>query len=894
MIHNELHDIGIVVLLRSDKVLMEIIMRSRDRKRSEAARMDSLRDFYPSRFRKDSIEMIEKETAGMESLDTVFRTYFENGRDGSRIYADVDELERYSALINKIHPFNIIGYRMAKDLAGNRLDLAALDEIAREISPLALASHRNDRRYSDNHLHLGGANESLPNLLPLFEIPTPEKLYERETHTNRLPRLTEFSLINSGKLSLGTLIDLGKVAMEAISYAVLTDFSDREEAVRVFTTLRQIVEFGRTAAVLRTSKMTMGTLQHLHTFPETAEGRILQRAVRAAGSGKRTQQWFYYNVLLHMIDRRFRASGFYGDLVRIVFHTTNILRSYQVMSQNVGLSHFSEFYGSAIRQTKRERYATIAENILANGTRTFEGKLSPRAVCTGEMMRYKQAFDEWIDRLEPRLHGRDIPAVHTRYGYHFCLHFQRKKEVRATASINVLPARFARERKHLKKEAKKLHRYLYETVTLRTQYDADRHTGGFETFRNRRRLQERYIDPALLVTGLDVAGRELLTPPEVYAPAINYLRAEPKKKYFGAYENGLVVRGPGGHRRLRLSVHAGEDFNHIVTGMRRVDETIRYYDMRAHDRLGHALAVGIDVRKWLERNGDIYLSQLDLLDDLVWLQRQAEKAASGFPAALAISKKYERWIVELGREIYGVPVTPHNLYAAWKLRRYCPVETSSYRKSLHDPYIETAVVPEDKRTGARESSGSGALKPYELYHRYHYDAEVREKGEKAVIIRYESLATGRAAHRDPWQRITDEDLELYAAIQDLMIQKIADRGIIIEANPSSNVYIAQLDGFDEHPVFRWHPVEGLERESELYNRYGLRKGNVKVCVNTDDPAIFVTTLYSEFKQLKSAALRKGYHRPAVEAWLGEIRELGNEIFDYDHRAFEFKRRERQR
>ena len=65
---------------------------------------------------------------------------------------------------------------------------------------------------------------------------------------------------------------------------------------------------------------------------------------------------------------------------------------------------------------------------------------------------------------------------------------------------------------------------------------------------------------------------------------------------------------------------------------------------------------------------------------------------------------------------------------------------------------------------------------------------------------------------------------------------------------------------------------------------------MKVCVNTDDPAIMPTTLRNEFDLLERTAL--GIHsksKEKIENWCENIRKLGLEIFDYDHQKSEFRR-----
>ncbi|MFM9746177.1 hypothetical protein ACKI2C_52360, partial [Streptomyces brasiliscabiei] len=76
-------------------------------------------------------------------------------------------------------------------------------------------------------------------------------------------------------------------------------------------------------------------------------------------------------------------------------------------------------------------------------------------------------------------------------------------------------------------------------------------------------------------------------------------------------------------RKLHLSIHAGEDFSHLLTGLRTIDETIEFCDYESSDRVGHALALGVDVKKWASRQQRSYVPLSSHLDNLVWAYNHA-------------------------------------------------------------------------------------------------------------------------------------------------------------------------------------------------------------------------------------------------------------------------------
>ncbi|MDZ4394286.1 adenosine deaminase [Cypionkella sp.] len=73
------------------------------------------------------------------------------------------------------------------------------------------------------------------------------------------------------------------------------------------------------------------------------------------------------------------------------------------------------------------------------------------------------------------------------------------------------------------------------------------------------------------------------------------------------------------------------------------------------------------------------------------------------------------------------------------------------------------------------------------------------------------------------------------AIEDMaLVEEIAERGVVLEVCPGSNVALGL------YPSFRKHPI------GEMYDR------GVKVTINTDDPPFFHTTMAREYEMLHRA------------------------------------------
>jgi hypothetical protein len=132
-----------------------------------------------------------------------------------------------------------------------------------------------------------------------------------------------------------------------------------------------------------------------------------------------------------------------------------------------------------------------------------------------------------------------------------------------------------------------------------------------------------------VITGFDGAANELHASPEVFAPVFRRLR-----------RRGFP----------HFTFHAGEDFVHLLSGIRAVYEALTFLNLRPGNRLGHATAVGVEPALWRERMGrQIVVSQGDRLDDLVLARHLLLQSPD---ADLRCLPKLELEISRLCRQVY--------------------------------------------------------------------------------------------------------------------------------------------------------------------------------------------------------------------------------------------------
>lgn len=294
--------------------------------------------------------------------------------------------------------------------------------------------------------------------------------------------------------------------------------------------------------------------------------------------------------------------------------------------------------------------------------------------------------------------------------------------------------------------------------------DLDNRTDALLALKN---TQSHY---ARTVKGIDAAASEFDTPPEVFAPSFHKLRQ---------------------HGISHATFHAGEDFFHIISGLRAIYEAIDFLEMQTGDRIGHATASGVDVNLWRENIGDtIWMKKQDYMDDLVFsyymITKYQEKDLEHLLPIIALK------VEEYSCQIYDHSPSIHTLIEAWRMRKHDP---SSLISNNH-------------------SHKSEALTIYTQYH----SQVVQEKGNEIIQI-------------GAYDIFTDKEL---TCLQHLILKVMHQRQIIIETLPTSNVIIGQ-----HHSFHTYH----------LYNWYKWSKEGVKIpaiVVGTDDAGIFATNIYNEY------------------------------------------------
>src|SRR5262249_51854381 len=97
--------------------------------------------------------------------------------------------------------------------------------------------------------------------------------------------------------------------------------------------------------------------------------------------------------------------------------------------------------------------------------------------------------------------------------------------------------------------------------------------------------------------GIDVCRDEHGVPAWVVAPLFGVVRSKIDQVIREHRRTQFVDLPP-----LRTTVHVGEDFVHLTTGLRYMDEAFAHYPLRSGDRVGHGLALGVKPREWARKS----------------------------------------------------------------------------------------------------------------------------------------------------------------------------------------------------------------------------------------------------------------------------------------------------
>ena len=343
--------------------------------------------------------------------------------------------------------------------------------------------------------------------------------------------------------------------------------------------------------------------------------------------------------------------------------------------------------------------------------------------------------------------------------------------------------------------------------------------------------------------GIDAAANELDAPPEVFASVYRMCRSE-----------GITHR----------TYHAGEDFHHILSGIRVMLDAIELLDLCEGDRIGHGTAMGISPELWLKRMPKgVYVRKDEWLLDLISTWRLMKMIGE-----TGLAYKLESEVTEIGSNLFGENISSIVLERVMALRgisiEYLAKAYSNANEDVGGSInlkaseivtpLNNSEMAEAKKVDHYLKANPGECK---LLWRWVSDPDIRSRGSQLIFVNTDYLQTSE-----------------YIKLQQSLMHVIKNRKILIETLPSSNVRISYYESFDEHHVFRWMGLPGYSYPDDP---------QIMVTLGSDDPGIFSGDLSTEFYQLYAVMQSLGLNDKKSLKLISEINERGREYRFHDFR-----------
>ncbi|RQV29554.1 hypothetical protein DF039_00220 [Burkholderia cenocepacia] len=821
------------------------------------------------------------------ALDAAFDAVME--RKDSHVFFRDEHVLDYGELLAEIDPTVVVAWRVAKDsIAVMAPSLADFKASVENLTTLFVGPRFFNQPFAENHAHLGGiagddlvlahlvlvgahaskGSDSAEKNEGAWGNANVDKEKQSPEHA-QLKRLRRIHRLRDAFIAMWKSVDaLGPSSLEGYE-RVLAEACDDANSVFASPALDWVVQD-----------------DGLVIADAVGDARwIFKQLAGAARTGNYQHAWMWLFVLLWKTYRAPTAPATIRAAALLLVADIMVLRRELIMDGS-GLRRFTTNYFLPVLRRivrrdsawKTTSHMEAARRVFATSGDTAELKIAARDFRKSLTKVFAEIVKRRIESLRsvPESGSEPAPERSALDHWHFCLHLTR---------VDGEPR--YRRRKALWDEARELKKLLGS----QSKWDIAPFLGGGG-------VSMSQFTPARFVRGLDVAGDETAWPISIFAPMLRWIRLqETVKNPMGAATVPTFA--------LHLSIHAGEDYKHPLSGLRHVDETVRFCGMRKGDRLGHALALGISPEEWFRRQSTVFLAVDEHVDNLVWAWHEAGELIRTKQLEVA-QRVLERLAQRIDRFLPHVSWLPHSpgavkpslqaLHEAWLLRRNCCYQVLNQQQDI--PVGDSTMnigAPDLDVINAQIDQPDNGVGPglYVNWARHERDAIARGDEESIIVClvgpSHASRGRLRLESRGPDENLQmydhddEDDLRFMLALQDACIERYALAGLAIETNPSSNIYVGQIETYDKHPIYRWDPLDAEElHPGGSCNQFGIRTIPIPVTINTDDQGIIPTTLRMEHHLIHEAALNRGYTLPLADAWIEKLRALGVQHFDSTH------------
>ncbi len=342
------------------------------------------------------------------------------------------------------------------------------------------------------------------------------------------------------------------------------------------------------------------------------------------------------------------------------------------------------------------------------------------------------------------------------------------------------------------------------------------------------------------VRGIDAASNELDASAEVFTVC-----------YRACQRAGLT----------RRTYHAGEDFIHLISGIRAMLDAMELLDLRDGDRIGHGTAMGIHPELWLARSpSTMLIGQGDWLLDML----AAWRLLRDLPEHFVCAQRLQRELAAGASRVFNREMSAQTFEAVMGCRHLDP-------KIVRQVLQHLGLLPADSLQDRRSTS---EVLTYSVYSSERFEIQLVEDmmvNNPQALLLYWTWHNDRdlRKHTEAIIEVPSDMLSVSAliALQQALMQQMFDRRVIVETLPSSNVRISLYENFSEHHALRWikAPAHAVKGDPE-----------VLVSLGSDDPGIFASDLSGELYHLYAVLRQEGDSDQQALARLAEVNERGRQ------------------
>ena len=725
---------------------------------------------------------------------------------------------------------------------------------------------------AENHYHLNGSTQSFP-INWVLAMNHPETIFLADKWGLNMSAATSFSTEDNvlpWSVKLFWAVEIRRYLFSKIYFNFDEDVQkQKSEDLREYLNVQDVLDVHThipdLIAQLQTLQFLFGAVAKYDQSPldyalirtmnikNMNHNRIL--------AGERSLMYHCFQSILNGSFNQFDSDVFY-----LYLSIKSNFRSELIQTNGeVGFQNFADyqdrkglFYDDETIKKRYPDYSDEALRFALQGVlseqhlKSLEARIMPKSIH-GELARIIKGYDNLIDNYIDSMHSKqpEIPD-HKSWikergdrPYFFVIHYPKSK--------------------YTPDEDHSIHQARNQKVRDRNAHFT------------RALFLSLSIDPYMrdAILGIDACANEIGCRPETFAPDFRFLRTvipQNKNSILSFHENPS---------QLNVTYHVGEDFLNITDGLRAIDECISFLGMRQGDRFGHALALGVDADDYYNSKGRrLIMPKQDILDDDTWLLFRANELGIDIDPKLEMQLKNR--INEKMHYIYGsfatgnsdnpsdpflqkrlpLDLTPLNYYLSWKLRGDAPdLYKNGYYQENQDVWIEKYKSEWTNKGLKKEAYIRSDQTITGLYYAYHYDIDSKKRGAEIDELKVDS-----------------EYISLVKKVQKKMQKYVANKGIMIECNPSSNYLIGTIGRYDKHPIITFNNLELEINEDAKKNCPQL-----SVSINTDDQGVFDTLLCNEYAIMAAALERKTdanghrvYTASQVYRYLDSVRRMGLE------------------